>query len=251
MPERDAVLATYLNAMLQKGVADYELAQTFPAGSAERTKSLKDALEQFESLYKSYREQFAGLAAQMWQAKCYEEQGDVGAAIGLYKQLLSHGDARLRDLQRNVGYFYIVALAKRKQYALAADEATRWLEKFNRREELRSKEGLGVMLEFSKAIDAQMPEIEDQDIPKAKKRIIDAVSQVVRYASPFKNEALALLKKYKPSAAVKAEELTRLPFQDIMGRADEAIASHEWDRAIILAEGGRPQGRTPSVKSIT
>ena len=26
-------------------------------------------------------------------------------------------------LQRNVGYFYIVALAKRKQYALAADEA--------------------------------------------------------------------------------------------------------------------------------
>lgn len=33
---------------------------------------------------------------------------------------------------------------------------------------------------------------------------------------------------------MKAEELTRLPFQDIMGRADEAIASHEWDRAISL-----------------
>ena len=30
-------------------------------------------------------------------------------------------------------------------------------------------------------------------------------------ASPFKNDALALLKKYKPSAAIKAEEITRSP----------------------------------------
>ena len=118
-PSATRSYATYLNAMLQKGVADYELAHTFPADSADRTKYLKAALDQFESLYKSYREQFAGLAAQMWQAKCFEEQGDIGAAIGLYKQLLGHGDPRLRDLQRNVGYFYIVALAKRKQYALA------------------------------------------------------------------------------------------------------------------------------------
>ena len=102
--------------MLQKGVADYELAQTFPADSPERKKALAEALAQFESMYKSYRTQFAGLAAQMYQAKCYEEQGNVDAAIGIYKQLMEHGDPRLRDLQRNVGYFYIVALAKRKQY---------------------------------------------------------------------------------------------------------------------------------------
>jgi tetratricopeptide (TPR) repeat protein len=232
--QRDMVLATYLNAMLQKGVADYELAHTFPADSADRTKYLKAALDQFESLYKSYREQFAGLAAQMWQAKCFEEQGDIGAAIGLYKQLLGHGDSRLRDLQRNVGYFYIVALAKRKQYALAADEASRWLEKFNRRDEWRSKEGLGVMLELAKAIDAQMPEIDGTSRPKAVKEIIDTVGKVVRYPTPFKNEALALLKKYKPSAAMKAEEITRLTYKDVMERADEAIASQEWDRAITL-----------------
>ncbi len=56
----------------------------------------------------------------------------------------------------------------------------------------------------------------------------------MRYASPFKNEALALLKKYKPNAAMKAEEIARLTYQDAMEKADEAIASHEWDRAIIL-----------------
>ena len=138
--ERDRIYASLLDAMLQKGVADYELAQTFPAGSTERARSLNEALGQFDSLYKNYRTQFAGLAAQMYQAKCYEENGDVNSAIGIYKQLMEHGDARL-GLQRNVGYFYIVALSKRKQYALAADEAGRWLTTYNRRDERRSPKG--------------------------------------------------------------------------------------------------------------
>jgi tetratricopeptide (TPR) repeat protein len=232
--ERDLVEASYLDAMLQQGVCDHELAQTYPQGSAERTKLLDEALKQFEGLYKDHREQWAGLTAQMWQAKCFEEKGELGPAIGLYKQLLEHPDQRLRVLQRNVGYFYIVALAKRKEYPLAADQAVNWLQTFNRREERRTREGLGVQLELAKAIDAQMPEISQADHPAAVRRILDALSQVVRYASPFKNEALVLLKKYKPSAAMKAEEIVRLNYQDAMERADDAIASHEWDRAIAL-----------------
>ena len=124
--------------MLQKAVSDYELAQTYPAGSKERTDHLAEALKQFDDLYKNYRTQMAGLTAQMWQAKCYEEQGKIGEAIGIYKSLLEQPDPRLRPLQRFVGYFYIVALAKRKEHALAADEAVRWLKKYSRREELRS-----------------------------------------------------------------------------------------------------------------
>lgn len=232
--ERDSVYATYLDAMLQQAVCEYELAQTHPAGSAERTKSLTSARDQFEGMYKSYREQLAGLAAQMWQAKCYEELGNIGAGIGIYKQLLEHGDARLRTLQRHVGYFNIVALAKRKDYALAADEATRWLQKYSQRDERRSKEGLGVLLEQAKSIDAQMTEISGAERPRAVKLIIDDLNQVVRFASPFKGEAIALLKKYKPSAAVKADEIARLPFEDVMARGDEAIAAHEWERAISL-----------------
>jgi TolA-binding protein len=232
--ERDAAIASYLDGMLQQGVCDYELAQTYPAGSADRTKYLDEALKQFEGLYKAHREQWAGLTAQMWQAKCFEEKGEIGPAIGLYKQLLEHTDPHLRGLQRHVGYFYIVALAKRKEYPLAADQANAWLRTFNRREELRSKEGLGVLLELAKAIDAQMPEISEAEHPLAARKIIDALSQVVRYASPFKSEALTLLKKYKPKAAIKAEEISRLTYQDAMEKADDAIASHEWERAILL-----------------
>jgi tetratricopeptide (TPR) repeat protein len=232
--DRDQLYFSLLNAMLQKGVADYELAQTFPADSAERKKSLTDAQAQFDSMYKSYRTQFAGLAAQMYQAKCYEEQGNVDAAVGIYKQLMEHGDPRLRDLQRNVGYFYIVALSKRKQYALAADEASRWLATYNRRDERRSPEGLGVSMELAKNVEAQMDGLATAERPKAISKIVETASQVVRYASPFKKGAMALLKKYKPSAAVRADEIARLSYEDLISKGDEAISSHEWERAISL-----------------
>ncbi len=236
--ERDAIYAALLDAKLQKAVADYELGETYPAGSPERNKALETALDQFDALVKNYREQWAGLTAQMWKAKCYEEQGDdqIGAAIAIYKELMSHTDPRLRNLQRHVYFFYIEALAKRKQYALAADEAAKWLAIYRTRDDLRSAIGLGVMLELAKNIDGQMPEISDSDKPRAVKRIIENAQQVVKFASRYKKDALALLKKYKPSAAVRAEEIAKLTYEDVVSQADEAIASHEWERAITLLQ---------------
>ena len=235
LEERGKVYSALLDAMLQQAVADYELAQACPVGTKERTAHLADALKQFDDLYKNYRTQMAGLTAQMWQAKCYEEQGKIGEAIGIYKSLLDQPDPRLRPLQRFVGYFYIVALSKRKDHALAADEAVRWLEKYTRREERRSPEGLGVLLELARNLDAQMAENTDKaERQQASKKIVEAVSQVVRYTSPYKNEALALLKKYKPSSAAKSEDLAKLSYDDAVGQADEAIASRDWERAIAL-----------------
>ena len=116
---------------------------------------------------------------------------------------------------------------------------------YNRREERRSQEGLGVLLELAKNIDAQMAESTDKnERQQAAKKIVDAVSQVVRYTSPYKNEALALLKKYKPSVAAKAEELARLTYDDAVAQADEAIASRDWERAIALSR--RPSARRTS-----
>src|SRR5262249_9501581 len=121
---RDAIYASLLDAKLQMGMADYEMAQTFPPDSRERAPILDGAGKQVEDMYRAYRTQPVGLTAQMMLAKCYEEKGNLGAAIGIYKALLEHGDSRLRTLQRNVGYFYIVALGKRKEFAVAADQAT-------------------------------------------------------------------------------------------------------------------------------
>jgi tetratricopeptide (TPR) repeat protein len=232
--ERDAIYATLLDALLQQGVADYELAESFPAGSPERAEWLVKAYAQFDAIHKDHREQWGGLMARMWQGKCFEEQGKIGEAVAIYKELMGHTDPKLRQLQRNVGYFYIVALGRRKQYALAADEASRWLTFYNRREERDSLEGLGVQTEYAKNLDAQMKEISSNERPKATKLIVDASSQVVRRASPYKKEALALLRKYKPSAAVKAEELVRITYEDAINQAEEAIGSQDWEKAIVL-----------------
>ncbi len=234
VPDRDAAYAAQLDAMLQQGVADYELAETYPDKSPERAKSLKEALAQFEDMYKNYRAQWAGLTARMWQAKCFEEQGEIGPAIAIYKELMGHSEPALRGLQLHVGYFYIVALGKRKQYVLAADEAARWLSFYNRRGEHATSAGLGVLTEYAKDLDAQMSEISSNEQPRAKKLIIDSTSQVVRYASPYKKDALDLLKKYKPSAALRAEDILKITYEDAMEKANEAIGAQDWPKAIAL-----------------
>jgi len=233
--QRDKVFSAMLDAQLKRGVTDYELAQTYPAESKERVDTLNKALGQFEGIYNKHRSQFAGQTAQMWQAKCFEEQGKIGEAIGVYKQILGQPSAQLRVLKRNVHYFYIVALAKRKQFALAADEAVIWLQTYDSRQDRISPESLGVQFELAKNIDAQItPETPASDRQTASKKIVDALKQVVRYASPYKKDSLELLRKYRPSAAAQAQELKRLTFDDAFSQGEEAIAAQEFPRAIAL-----------------
>jgi tetratricopeptide (TPR) repeat protein len=232
--EREAALNGLLQAQLQKAMVDYEEGKTYPGGSKEREALMGRALTQFEELYKAHRYQMAGLTAQMMQGKCFEERGELGAALGIYKKLLEHDDPRLKPLQRHVGYFQIVALGKRKEYALAADEARRWLQANPGIEAQRSPEGLGVQLELGRNILAQLPGIAKSDQPAAIKQATDFLGKVVRYASPHKAEALELLRKYRPVAAADAAELSRLSYEDAVAQAEEAIASQEWPRAAAL-----------------
>lgn len=236
--QREETHNALMQAQLQRAVVDYEQAQTHPVGSPPRQELMGKALVQFDALNKSYRTQFTGLTAQMWQGKCYEErgqEGDLGRALGVYALLLEHPDPRLRPLQRHVGYFRIIALGKRKEYPLAADEAVRWLQANNRPELLRDREGLGVQFELAKNLVAQLPDVKDESARSAvTKRIVDVLGQVVRYSSPFKAEALAMLKTYKPSVAANATEISRLNYEDATSQAEEALASQEWDLARSL-----------------
>ena len=233
--EKERTHTALMQAQLQKAVVDYEQGESFKIGSPERTELMGDALAQFEAIYKSYRTQMAGLTARMWQGKCYEERGEYGPAMGIYNELMQHEDPRLRPLQRYVGYFRIIVLAKRKEYALAADEAVRWLQANNSPDALRSKEGLGVQLELAKNILAQLPSVEDESAKSAAiKKATDTLTQVVRYTSPYKPEAIELLKKYKPRAAANATDIVKLNYEEALSTGEQAIASQEWDRGIAL-----------------
>ena len=230
--ERERVRNSVMQAELQKSVVDYYEAQTFPQDSKERSQLLGKALVAFEDIYKRYRVQMAGFTARMWQGKCFEEQGKLGEATGIYKELLDHPDPNLRPLQKQVDYFRIIVMGKRKEYALAADECVSWLKLFPK--DRRSYEALGVQFELAKDILEQLPGLNGADRDKAIRTATDHLADVVRVVSPFKPEAIALLQKYRPNAALNAADVSKLNYDDAVAQAAQAISTLAYENAIVL-----------------
>ncbi len=200
--QRSHAHAALMDAQLQKAVVDYEESQTYELGSQERNRCLDAALVQFDELYKKYRTQMAGLVAHMWQGKCHEEKGELGKALGIYKALLEHSDPRLRDLQRHVAFFQIIAERKREMFTLAADDCDRWLQRFNTREERHSHEGLGVLLEKAKNIIAQLPTaLDEAERNQMIGAALESAREVVKFATCWKREASAIIEQYAPKEA--------------------------------------------------
>ncbi len=230
--ERERVRASLMKAELQRSVVDYYEAQTFPPDAKEKMDLLDKGLIAFEDIYKRYRNQMAGFNARMWQGKCFEEQGKLGEATGIYKELLDHPDPSLRPLQKQVDYFRIIVMGKRKEFALAADECVNWLNMFPK--DRRSYEALGVQFELAKDIIAQLPGLEGADRDKAIRIATDNLTSVVRVVSPFRPEAIALLQKYRPSAAINAADISKLTFDDALAQANQAISTMAYENGIAL-----------------
>lgn len=229
--EKERVHTARMNAELQRAVVDYEAAQTYPPDSAERKEILEKTGKTFEDIYKRYRTQMAGITAQMWQAKCFEERGDLNAAMGIYDQLRQHNDPHLRRLQKQVAYFQIIVMGKRKQFALAADEAAAWLRETNGE---RSFEGLGVRMELAKDLLAQTPNLNPADSEKAVRLATRYLDEVVRVYSPFRFEAQALLQKHNPKSAVSAASVANMKYDDIVAQADGVISGGDYAGGAIL-----------------
>ena len=230
--ERELVRGSMIQAELQREIVNYDEAQTEPAASPRRAELLGKSAAAFEDLYKKYRTQMAGLSARMWQGKCFEEQGKLAEAMGIYKELLDHPDPSLRALQRQVDYFRIIVMTKRKEYALAADECRRWLEMFPK--DRRSYEALGVQFELARSILAQIPELSEADRTRATRAATDTLADVVRVVSPFKPEAMKLLQKYRPNAALSAADAAKMSFDEAVAEANQAISNEDFNRAISL-----------------
>ncbi|MDX2037844.1 MAG: tetratricopeptide repeat protein [Isosphaeraceae bacterium] len=229
---RESALSALLNAELQRAIVDYEDARTYPEGSAERTAKLQTALDAFAGIHTRHRRQMAGIAARMWQGKCYEERGELGPAKAIYDELLQHPAQQLLPLQKKVDYFRILVMAKRKEHAAAVDECLRWLSAFPN--DRRSYDALGIQLQHAKSTVALLDELEPGERTKLLARAVESLEQVVKVYSPFKLEAVALLKQISPKKAVKAEDVARLSFDDAVGRAEQAIQLQQYDEAVEI-----------------
>lgn len=159
-PEKYAARAKaeiqFMSAQLDLAQCTYEEAQTYDRGSADFNRLLKKASEEYAKIHERYRSQVGGLYARMWQGKCFEEQGELGRALGIYNELLGHpGNSQpIRQLKDNILQFRLICLNddKKKDYQLVINEAEQWLRE--NRSRRRTLVGQGITWELARAEEA-------------------------------------------------------------------------------------------------
>ena len=129
--QRADVERLMLKAQLDSGIVEYEEAQTFEKDDPKYKEALKAAAKKFEDLHSKNRGQVAGLIARVYMGKCFEEQGNLTGAMGLYNELLSHkGESEvMRNLQAQVVHFKLICLnsAEKADFILVDRLASEWL----------------------------------------------------------------------------------------------------------------------------
>lgn len=150
---RDAAEVQYMEAQLDLAQTKYWEAQTFDKKAKERKEILIQAAEEFEQIHTKYRSMVGGLFARMWQGKCWEEQDEIGIALGIYEELLGHEGRSnaLRRLKDTALRFRLICLnhEKRKDYTLVVAEGEEWLN--DSRARARTPVGLGIQWEVCRA----------------------------------------------------------------------------------------------------
>ncbi|MFK7777158.1 MAG: hypothetical protein QM501_03395, partial [Gimesia sp.] len=143
----------FMSAQLDLAQCTYAEAQTYDPGSADFNRLLGKASEEYAKIHERYRSQVGGLYARMWQGKCFEEQGELGRALGIYNELLGHPGKSppIKQLKDNILQFRLICLndEKRKDYQLVINEAEQWLRENRTRN--RTAIGQGITWELSRA----------------------------------------------------------------------------------------------------
>ena len=184
----------YMRAQYDLARCTFEDAQTYDIKSGDFTKNLITASKEFEDIHSKYRTQVVGLFSRMWQGKCFEEQDDIQKALGIYNELLGHGDRSpvLRLLKDQVTQFRLVCLnhETRKDYDLVIGEGLSWVTQAARAK-TRSEVGLGIRWEVlraqeskAKAREPALPEPEEQRLLR---QALEHARFINRYPGQYKD----------------------------------------------------------------
>lgn len=226
-PDFERTQLDRLNAQLQAALIDYEEAQTWPEKSQERVGFLTKAAALLQKLYEDNRQQLAGQNARLWQAKCLQELGRLPEASGIYGELADQADPALRDIRRRAIYFRLLAYRDRGDFALAADEARRWLDSYP--DQVRTDDGLGVQLELARNIILQLPKAAPNEKNAGERMARDRLGSVVRVYSRHQAEARKLLNQLRKSAPTV--EPRKLDLTAAMAAGQEAMELKDWAQA--------------------
>ena len=214
----------------------YQEAITYPLKDAKRNELLDKAIAAFKDLYDKYRGWSGGFYAQMWQGKCLEEKDELGAAMGIYDQLLEHKDPRLRGIQRQVDYFRIIVYGKRKQFVLASDECLGWIQANPARSGAPYGPGSAVG-------NGQEPLRATDDAGEGEKGALErkAMERLteVAHAEPGQAAgAIELLRKLEPKAAINANSIAVPTVNQALTEAQDSLETKDYARDRRLQNRG-------------
>jgi hypothetical protein len=202
---REEIFNKMVQSQLQLAVMTYEDGQTYDKGSADNKKRLTEAAAAFDQIHARYRQLISGLYARMWEAKCFEEQDDIGKALGFYNELLEHGKdlpmsqraPQLRRLQSMVQHFKMICLNhdKKRDYRVAILEGEEWLKE--NRGQASSRVGLGIQWEMVRAQEALAKQEETGDAEKNKllQQALEKARFINRFPGEFKDGSTAMIQK--------------------------------------------------------
>jgi hypothetical protein len=200
---REEAFLLYVQAQLHLGIIEYEEAQSWDKGSDENRRHLRQAANAFDAIHARYRQMVAGLYARLWQGKCFEEQGDLTKALGIYNELLGHGgdnpSPALKTLQDRVRLFRLICLnhERRRDFLVVIDEAEQWL-KVNE-EKSPSRTGLGIQCELARALESQALSEETDVFEKDRllQRALETARAINRHEGEYKESSRTMIERLK------------------------------------------------------
>ncbi|WP_157732094.1 hypothetical protein [Thermogutta terrifontis] len=252
--ERDEARATYLKSLIYSVGALYQLAQTYPPSSKERSDLLKQAAAEYEKIFNKYQNYAAGIYARFYEGICYQELGQDMQAADIFKETLTvPGDSpEVQRLRTEALARLIQIYRKNNNHQAAVEAAVQWEESV--RPDVRDSEwGLNLLyeaalsaLELAQAADKAKDARSAQQHRATARRFLEIVS---RAPGPRRLDAQS-----------KLAELTgvqeNLSVQDVQTYADaKARGELAWGRFLGLmaqlqkGEGDAKQLRDEATKA--
>ncbi len=138
--------------------------------------------------------------------KCFQEQDDIGRALGIYNEIIAHkSENPLVETLRNQALQYRLMCfngPQRNDHQVAFNEASAWLEA--NKNQLGTQIGQGILWE--KTI-AEEKLAEDRNLTAEQKEVllrqalVDA-TVVARYMGPYREPANAMMRRLKATLAM-------------------------------------------------
>lgn len=191
----------YLRAWYNLVRATYQRGQTFDLNSKQRNDTLLQAFKKFEEIHTARRSNPIGLQARLMMGKCFQEQGDVNRALGIYNEIIDGDSTQTFSLmmKSNAIQFRLICLndEKKKDFQLVLQEADRWLTDKQYRQFWDREVGLGIRWEKILAMEKLSGDrtLEESERTSLVRAALSEAKKVALYSSPYRAVATSMSQK--------------------------------------------------------